>query len=169
MIDITDTHAFFYTEWPSNWANAAFDYTSRYGNRETNRFFTTEHAFMYEKAMFFGDTATAKKILTVIHPREAKALGRKVKNFDTAKWDKERYAVMVAVNLEKFRQNPELFEKLADPKFDGRTFVEASPVDGIWGIGLPMGAPGIDDERNWRGTNLLGKALTEVRKVLCGK
>lgn len=30
--------------------------------------------------------------------------------------------------------------------FDEKTFVEASPVDSIWGICLPMGTDEIDDE-----------------------
>jgi ribA/ribD-fused uncharacterized protein len=89
-----------------------------------------------------------------------------VKPFDTEKWAKVRYNIMIQVNVEKYRQNPDLLEKLLDPRFDGKTFVEASPVDGIWGILMPMGANGIDDEANWRGQNLLGKAITTVRKML---
>ena len=60
----------------------------------------------------------------------------------------------------------DLREKLLDPKFDGKTFVEASPYDRIWGVGLAQDDPAIDDERNWKGRNLLGKAITEVRDIL---
>ncbi len=73
---------------------------------------------------------------------------------------------MVGVNFEKYRQNPDLAKKLLDPIYDGKTFVEASPIDGIWGIRMPQGANGIDDEKNWRGRNLLGKAITLVRSML---
>ena len=165
MIEVTDKHAFFYTEWPSNFYRAKFVYTSRF-NGEEHQFFCTEQAFMYEKAVCFGDLETAKKILAAGTPMDAKGLGRQVKPFDTDEWEKHRYDVMVAVNKEKYRQNPELAERLMDPKFDGKMFVEASPIDGIWGIRMPQGTPGIDDESNWRGRNLLGKAITEVRECL---
>ena len=165
MIDVTEKHAFFYTEWPSNFFRANFKYTSRF-NGEEHEFFCTEQAFMYEKAVCFGDMATARKILNSQTPMEAKELGRQVKPFDTDDWEKHRYSVMVAVNLEKYRQNPDVAKRLLDPKFDGKTFVEASPIDGIWGIRIPMGTPGIDDESTWRGRNLLGKAITEVRDTL---
>lgn len=165
MIDITETHAFFYTEWPSNFFRANFKYTSRF-NGEEHEFFCSEQAFMYEKAVCFGDRDTAKEILAAATPMKAKELGRTVKPFDTDTWEQYRYEVMRDVNLAKYRQNPDLVKRLLDPKFDGRTFVEASPIDGIWGIRMPMGSTGIDDETNWRGRNLLGKAITEVRNML---
>ena len=73
---------------------------------------------------------------------------------------------MVAVNYCKYAQNADVRLKLLDKKFDGKVFVEASPIDGIWGILMPQGAPGIEDEANWRGRNLLGKAITEVRAMI---
>ena len=56
--------------------------------------------------------------------------------------------------------------KILDPEFYGKTFVEASPSDGIWGIKMGIKDKGVLDERNWKGQNLLGKALTEVRSKL---
>ena len=46
---------------------------------------------------------------------------------------------------------------------EDRTLVEASPYDRIWGVGLAVEDSRILDERKWRGQNLLGKALMEVR------
>lgn len=165
MIDVTETHAFFYKEWPSNFRTCRFEYTSMFTG-ETREFFCTEQAFMWEKANRFGDTATAERIMKAETPMTAKELGRTVKPFDTEEWDKVRYEVMYRVNLEKYRQDDELRGKLLDPKFDGKTFVEASPVDSIWGICMPMGTDEIDDERNWQGRNLLGKVITDVRKQI---
>jgi predicted NAD-dependent protein-ADP-ribosyltransferase YbiA (DUF1768 family) len=51
-------------------------------------------------------------------------------------------------------------------EFKGKGFVEASPVDGIWGIKLAENNPDADDETKWKGQNLLGKALDETRKWL---
>ena len=41
--------------------------------------------------------------------------------------------------------------------------MEASPYDTIWGIGLAAEDPRAKDPSQWRGQNLLGFALMEVR------
>ena len=72
---------------------------------------------------------------------------------------------MVYANMHKYLQNKDLREKLLSEEFDGKKFVEASPLDGIWGIKCDE-ATAKDDESNWNGLNLLGKALDEVRNIL---
>ena len=47
-----------------------------------------------------------------------------------------------------------------------KTFVEASPTDCIWGIGRSENDQLVDDEKMWKGQNLLGKALTQVREEI---
>ena len=47
-----------------------------------------------------------------------------------------------------------------------RVLVEASPVDPIWGIGLAADFRGIENPDNWKGLNLLGFVLMEVRDFL---
>lgn len=44
-----------------------------------------------------------------------------------------------------------------------RKFAEASSYDKIWGIGLHEDDKDVLDESKWRGQNLLGKILTEIR------
>lgn len=44
--------------------------------------------------------------------------------------------------------------------------VEAGPVDPIWGIGLAADSPDARHPERWRGHNLLGKALMDVRDRL---
>lgn len=163
MIRTTDKYAFFYREWPSNFKAAPFEW--EYAG-EKHRFFCTEQAFMWAKAMKFGDRTTAEKILAVDNPMTCKMYGREVENYVEGEWEAVRYGIMRDVNLEKYRQNADLRKKLLDPKFDGKTFVEASPYDRIWGVGLDQDNPAIDDERNWKGRNLLGKAITEARNML---
>ncbi len=122
---------------------------------------------MWAKAKFFGDSDVAKRILDVIgDPMECKKLGRLVRNYDDEKWSEVRYNVMRDANFARFSQCSYHHNKFLDPEFDGKTFVEASPVDGIWGIKMGIKEKGVLDERNWKGQNLLGKALTEIRKQL---
>ena len=66
----------------------------------------------------------------------------------------------------KFSQNKELLEFLIKTK--QRILVEASSVDKIWGIGLGVNENQIDNPLIWKGKNLLGFALMEVRDELIG-
>ena len=47
-----------------------------------------------------------------------------------------------------------------------RVLVEASPVDRIWGIGLAADDSEVANPPKWRGLNLLGFALMDVRERL---
>ena len=64
----------------------------------------------------------------------------------------------------KFQQNSDLRNKL-DATGD-KKIVEASPLDTIWGIGLGEKGALERGEKNWRGQNLLGKALMQAREIL---
>lgn len=161
---VTDKHIFFWGEFPSNWYKCHF--TVKHEGKELE-FFNSEQYFMWMKAITFCDDETAEKILKKGHnPKTAKALGREVKNYDDKKWDEIRYEVMVDANRYKYSQSEELKELLLNPEFDGKHFVEASKYDRIWGVGMGECDPLIDDEKNWKGQNLLGKALDEVREEL---
>ena len=46
------------------------------------------------------------------------------------------------------------------------TLVEASPLDQYWGVGLAMENDDIRDPKKWRGENLLGYLLTQLRDHL---
>ena len=160
---VTDKHIFFWGEFPSNWYKCHFKV--KHEGKEYD-FFNSEQYFMWMKAITFGDEETADKILKKGHnPKTAKALGREVKNYDDKKWNEVRYKIMVDANYYKYSQSEELKELLLNPEFNGKHFVEASPLDGIWGIKCGE-TEALDDKSNWNGQNLLGKALDEVREML---
>ena len=160
---VTEKHVFFWGEFPSNWHPARF-VVERDGKQL--EFFNSEQYFMYQKAVVFGDKTTAMRILFEgKDPKKAKQLGRQVKNYDDNVWKQVRYQIMVYANMHKYLQNKDLRELLLNPEFDGKKLVEASPLDGIWGIKCDE-ATAKDDESNWNGLNLLGKVLDEVRNIL---
>lgn len=128
------------------------------------KFGSTEHWMMYQKALLFNDIEIAKQILKVSTPGEAKTLGRKVANFDNDTWNEHRMNIVIEGNCLKFAQNEDLKTFLLNTK--QRVLVEASPVDEIWGVGLSKNSNKINDPNNWRGLNLLGFALMEVRDIL---
>lgn len=117
---------------------------------------------MYRKAEVFGDFEIANEVLEASSPGEAKALGRRVRNFDAATWLDFRWDIVVTGNVANFSQNPSLLSFLVGT--GERVLVEASPVDSIWGIGLDKGAAMHVHPKDWPGENLLGFALMEVRE-----
>ncbi|MBC6699985.1 NADAR family protein [Hymenobacter puniceus] len=127
---------------------------------------TAEHYMMAEKARLFQDEAIRQAILAVSHPDQAKRLGRTIQDFDEARWNAARFSIVVEGNVAKFSQHSALRAFLLGT--GARVLVEASPVDPVWGIGLAQDHPQAANPAEWRGLNLLGFALMEVRARLDG-
>lgn len=125
---------------------------------------TAEHWMMAKKAELFNDKVIFEKIILANSPAEAKKLGREVKNYDDAVWLEKRYEIVRQGNFYKFTQNKDLKEFLFNTK--ERILVEASPVDPIWGIGMATDHKDVNNPEKWKGLNLLGFALMEVRDEL---
>lgn len=123
-----------------------------------------EQYMMAEKARLFEDNEIRKQILNESDPKAIKALGRKVCNFDPVIWDKYKYSIVLNGNYAKFIQNEELLRFLLNT--GDKILVEASPYDKVWGIGMQESDPRTLDPSAWKGDNLLGFALTEVREEL---
>jgi len=131
---------------------------------EGKRYATAEHWMMAGKALMFKDTEMADRILAASSPAEAKKLGRGVQGFDAVTWDEQKFDLVAEGNFHKFSQHKPLRDFLLAT--GDRILVEASPVDPVWGIGLAA-----DDDRAanpllWKGENLLGFALMQVRDRL---
>jgi ribA/ribD-fused uncharacterized protein len=141
----------------SQWYPAAFA-------AEGIEYATAEHWMMYKKALLFKDEKASVKILAAEKPAVAKALGREVKNFDAGTWNEVAYSLVIQGNKHKFEQHPQLLEFLLNTK--DKIMVEASPADTVWGIGLTQDHPNATNPFKWKGTNLLGFALMEVRDIL---
>ena len=125
---------------------------------------TAEHWMMVQKARRFQDTEAARAILEATTPAEAKALGRGVRGFDDAAWAGKRFELVIAGNVAKFSAHPALKAVLLETQ--SAVLVEAAPRDQIWGIGLSASNPRAVTPEHWRGQNLLGFALMQVRDHL---
>jgi len=154
---VTDKYVFFWREWLSQWNMTPFTVNDIVYN-------CAEQYMMAKKADLFNDEATRMLIMDAPHPREQQALGRTVKNFDPVKWDGLKESIVYTGNYFKFSQNPGLKAKLL--KYETQTFVEASPYDKVWGIGMDEKNEDIENEELWQGQNLLGKVITKVRDKL---
>ena len=116
---------------------------------------------MLGKAKLFQDKAVIEQLRASTDPKEIKALGRTVRNFDQKLWDAFKYPLVLTGNYNKFVQNAKLRNFLLST--GDSILVEASPYDRIWGIGLSANDPRAKDPQQWLGRNLLGFALMEVR------
>lgn len=123
-----------------------------------------EQYMMHRKALLFGDPAMADRILAAEKPFEHKRMGQQVKDFDGEVWQASRIGIVLAGNRAKFSQNAGLAKKLA--RTAGTILAEANPRDSIWGIGLAEDDPAVPHPAQWRGLNLLGSILMEVRREL---
>lgn len=132
--------------------------------REDKIYSCMEQYMMYEKAKLFDDENTAKQIMESNNPKDIKSLGKKAKNFNQNLWDKYKYSIVLNGNYLKFIQNKSLMMFLFSTK--NKILVEASPYDSIWGIKMSEKDDNIKNPLMWKGENLLGFALTEVREEL---
>lgn len=160
-IKCTDEYVYFYSD-KSPFSNWNITPHIKYKGLE---FSNSEALFMYLKAVVFRDDEMAKLIIP-LNPRGAKACGRLVRNYSESIWEKERENAMYIALKAKFDASQDFRDALLADEYRGKTFVEASPSDDIWGI-----KRSVEDAYNgasWRGLNLLGKLLTELRDEKLG-
>ncbi len=127
-------------------------------------FTSSEQYIMYRKCLLFGDNASAVAVLATDDPAEQQSIGRNASGFVNAIWDGMKQALDFHGLTAKFYQNEDLKKKLLDT---GETYlVECAYQDRVWACGRRL----VDEEKRdisqWRGQNLLGFTLMEVRKAL---
>lgn len=172
----TPTHVYFYGGPPSQWHmgssfKVALPIVHRYeGGRRLVRservmsYNCAEQALMAAKASIFDDMPSLKKIMEVASPKKQKEFGREVFPFDEEVWSKLRPIVTTINNVAKFSQSDGLHTWLMST--EDRILVEGSMKDTIFGVGIDWADPRIEDERNWRGTNILGNSLMDAREII---
>lgn len=159
----TDSHVYFVGGPFNNWWSSTFSAVP-FPGFAPQTFNCAEQYMMAAKALLFHDVAVYETIMRETNPREQKALGRKVRNFDPTLWGCCARELVARGVTSKFSQNAELREYLLGT--ENRTMVEGAHYDEVWGVRLAWNDPAIEDESNWRGTNWLGEVLMHVRHTL---
>ena len=167
-IKCSDKYAYFYQDTPlSNWwaSNPRIPY-------DGHEFGSSEALFMYLKAKGMGDVDVALQIVeadndSTLTDKErfakAKKLGRMCK-FDEVIFFEKREEWMYTALSAKYEVDEEFRSVLMSDKYRGLTFVEASPWDANWGIKSRATKEVLEKgESAWKGLNLLGKLLTQLR------
>lgn len=125
---------------------------------------SAEHWMMAGKAKLFNDQQRFEEIVQSKDPKKVKAIGRRITPFDDTTWVANRFDIVVQGNYHKFTQHDQLKSFLL--KTGNKILVEASPVDRIWGVGLAADHQNINNPLLWKGENLLGFALMNVREMI---
>jgi ribA/ribD-fused uncharacterized protein len=126
------------------------------------RYLHVEQYYQSMKAQTFGDCETQLAILRAYSPKQCKALGYAIRNFDMAKWKEVSESVMQKGVLEKFLQNPTLRQALLNT---GKAeIIEATKYDRWWGSGCSIE----EDHQTYPGFNKLGLILSDTRACLSG-
>lgn len=138
----------------SNWYQAEFDYAGVH-------YLSAEQYMMAHKAKVFRDWESYDQIMKSSDLKEIKALGRHVREYDDTLWSSIRQHIMRRGIRAKFQQNTDIRLKLMKTGYT--ILAECAEKDFIWGIGLPVTDERVQDISQWKGQNLLGKALMQVR------
>lgn len=131
---------------------------------DDHTFCSMEQYMMYQKAILFQDTKIAEQILQTNNQGKIKMLGRSIHNYDEIIWNGMRQIIVYKGLLAKFQQNEDLRQKLCNT--GDAILAECAVQDRIWGIGLSMQDENRFHMTKWRGQNLLGFALMQVRNDL---
>lgn len=123
-----------------------------------------EQYLMAQKAMIFGDDVTYRQIMASDNPSTIRDMGRRIKGYSDEVWRANRYVIAITGNYLKFYQHEDLRMVLLST--GNRGIAEASPRDGVWGIGIPSDVATKLGRRGWKGSNLLGSVLMTVRTML---
>ena len=138
---------------------------------KTLSFYNCEQYMMFQKASLFKDVKIKQKIIQEHNPKNIKKLGREVKNFNNATWNKYKEFIVYQGNLLKFSANEELKTRLLNT--GNKVLIETSPFDSVYGVGLDYYGRDLNKQQfdllnvnDWKGSNLLGFALMQVRDEL---
>ena len=134
------------------------------GRNANFKFNCGEKAIMLCKAAIMKDYSTYDMILSETEPKKIKALGRKVKPWNQEKWENLVCTVAFKV-IETKALNCTIFRETL-LSTGSNLIAEATRNDRNWGIGIDIGNIDVPFPKRWKGANILGWALMEVRKKI---
>lgn len=141
----------------SNWYPAYF-------NLDGTTYSSTEQYIMYQKCILFDDRASAVAVLETHDPAEQQAIGQNASGFVGTVWNGMKQIIAFRGLMAKFLQNENLKNQLLST---GNAYlVECAYKDTIWACGIRIHENDRHDMSKWRGQNLLGFTLMEVREAI---
>ncbi|RKQ63355.1 hypothetical protein C7457_0225 [Thermovibrio guaymasensis] len=118
---------------------------------------SVENAFQAAKT-----APSEREPFTKVSPKEAKRIGREVR-LQISAWESKKVKVMEELVRKKFKENPDLREKLL--KTGDAVLIEGNTWgDEFWGVNLRK--PDSSSPWGYRGKNILGQILMKIREEL---
>ncbi len=131
---------------------------------EGESFHSIGHYLYWKKATVVGDTETADRLLKVTEEQEIKFFGYDIKHQESDKWNTVRYASLKRALVE-VAQDRTVVPRLKEYPVD-TLFVYSDKMDKVYGTGLDKKAKENESSDTWNGQNLLGRAWSEVRRMM---
>lgn len=128
---------------------------------EGQRYHSAAQWLAASQARLAADEAALEQILSA---GADPPCGLEIRGLQPAGWRRHRRQLALRGCLAKFGQDRVLSAILRST--GDAILVDASPHDTLWGIGLCASDPRARSPGTWRGYNLLGFALVEVRRAL---
>ena len=127
-------------------------------------FSSVEQYIMYRKCMLFGDDKSAKSVMETQDPAKQQLIARSASGYNDTVWKGIRQVIATRGIIEKFRQNPDLQAQLLETK--DAYLIECAVSDRAWACGISLYSGARRNISNWKGSNILGFTLMEVRSIL---
>ena len=128
------------------------------------QFTSTEQYIMFRKCMILGDTDAAQQVMATNDPAEQQMIGQHAKCYNDAVWSGLCQVVAMRGLLAKFTQHDDLRQWLLST---GNAYlVECARTDRRWACGIGLKDDARHDITKWKGRNILGFALMEVRNQI---
>ena len=137
------------------------NFHTSYFEIDGKHYHSVEQYLQPEKALLFKDYETSDKIMRSSQSIECKNLSRDIGNFSKETWAARAEEICLKGVSEKFKQNSALMKILQQT--GDKKIVECS-YDCLWGCGMPLSNDKCLDDGYWRGENLLGNILMQVRR-----
>lgn len=151
----TNEYGFLSLDWPVLLEIAGTQYRS------------AKHALFGELAKTFNDTAMFDRIRKSKDPLKLTYTYTDSPGIVEDSWNNKRAELVQKILREKFRQHPELAERLVTT---GDAVLAVDIMDDtLFGIGLDMDDPRAQKPRKWTGQNLIGKVLEKIRAELLSR
>ena len=126
------------------------------------KYTSAEQYYQHNRALRMGDTDNAAKILLTSKPIEQMRIGRQLTQKGD-NWDDSMAEQLMETGVKaKFSRNPDLLKKLIDT--GTRALIDCNIYDKFWGNGI--GFNNGNDKNKWKGRNLMGTVLFNVREAV---
>ncbi len=132
-----------------------------YNNTQYNSVY---QALMAELAKVFNDNDNLQKIMIADSAEDIDYSVDMVpgdREINEPKWNTAISQLLYPINIEKYKQYPELSEKILQTKQAKLGYY--IPDDNLLGIGISIDNPNAKDINKWTGQNMVGNTLEKVR------